>query len=163
MRTIELTKAKVAIVDDEDYEMIVSSGYRWTAFENRSRCYAGTAFRTPDGMRAVLMHRFIMGVTEREIEVDHINGNPLDNRRSNLRLATRGQNAKNRRKKVTAKLKYKGIEIDRGNGQSPYRARIYVDGKAIRLGSYKTQEEAARAYDNGARKYHGEFARLNFA
>lgn len=91
---------------------------------------------------------------------DHINGNQLDNRRSNLRIATKQENGRNSRKKRSGtRTRYKGVGIARGG---KFVARIKADREQIRLGRFDTEEEAARAYDAAARRYHGEFARLNF-
>jgi hypothetical protein len=92
---------------------------------------------------------------------DHINHNGLDNRKANLRPATHTQNVWNRRKfKPHSRSKYKGV--DKANDMKRWRARIRVNGKRIYLGSFKTELAAAKAYDQAARKYHGDFAAVNF-
>jgi hypothetical protein len=114
--------------------------------------------------RRVTMHRLIMGATCGKT-VDHIDGNPMNNRRANLRLATHAENMKNRKRKNTASSKFKGIETlkTRWYGRFRYRARIRNDGK-IHLGSMrKTEAEAAADYDRLAIQLHGEFARTNAA
>lgn len=104
------------------------------------------------------MHKMILP----GVEVDHIDGNPLNNRRSNLRPATRTQNQRNRRKQrkpVTSR--YKGVCLNRKTG----KWIAYINpggGKTIYLGSHRVEEDAARAYDEAARRHHGAFARLNF-
>lgn len=92
---------------------------------------------------------------------DHINHNGLDNRKANVRPVTRAQNVWNRRKfKRPTRSKYKGVDwaID----MKRWRARIRVNGRRIYLGSFSDELEAAKAYDRAARKYHGQFAALNF-
>ena len=99
--------------------------------------------------------------------VDHINRDKLDNRRSNLRLATRTQNEANKRKRRTqsggrASSKYKGVSFMKGEKRTkPWRATITIEGKVVPLGVYATQEEAALAYNKAAVKYFGEFSKLN--
>lgn len=88
------------------------------------------------------------------LQVDHINGNSLDNRMENLRIVSRSQNLMNQRQKIG---KYKGVI----RSKKLFVAQIGVKGKNLRLGSFETIEEAAKAYNEAALKYFGEFARLN--
>lgn len=94
------------------------------------------------------------------IEVDHRNNDVLDNRRENLRFATRSQNNRNRRVNRNNKSGYKGVSVDK-RCPDRWQAAIYVAPKQIRLGSFSTPEAAALAYNRAALKYYGEFARLN--
>lgn len=154
MKTIELTQGKETIVDDEDYERIINSDYQWYAIHNRKTYYA-YGHRNGEYM---LMHRFIMGAPS-NLEIDHINRNGLDNRRSNLRLATPSQNRCNAI--YPNKTGYRGVHIDNRKNKK-YRAGISINGKSKKLGLYYTAEEAAMAYDEAAKMYHGEYATLNF-
>lgn len=106
------------------------------------------------------LHRLITNANVMEY-VDHINGNTLDNRRSNLRICTKAQNCKNRglSKNKTSKVNFKGVTYYKSNKK--YIARITNNENKIYLGSFNTAEEAAKAYNEAAIKYHGEFARLN--
>lgn len=109
----------------------------------------------------VMMHRELMNFPE--LHVDHINGNTLDNRLSNLRVATQTQNNQNTKKRKNSKCKYKGVcKITHYKNRIAYRAIIHVNKKRIPLGIYDTEVQAAMAYDEAARKYFREFARLNF-
>jgi len=95
-----------------------------------------------------------------DMQVDHINGNPLDNRRENLRICTRAQNTCNRKAVVNSKSGYKGVT--KKNSSRKWIPEIRKDGKKLYLGSYNTPEEAAKAYDKAAKEIFGEFAKLNF-
>jgi hypothetical protein len=90
--------------------------------------------------------------------VDHINGNGLDNRDENLRLATNSQNQMNSRKRSGTSSRYKGVSLQRKR----WRAQIKLDGKLIYLGMFDTEEQAAMAYDYAAIELFGEFSRINF-
>lgn len=108
---------------------------------------------TPETQK-LLLHRLIVDF---EI-VDHINRNKLDNRKANLRSATHGQNMINSGLRKDNKSGYKGVF----QNKKSYQARIRLNGKRVYIGVYKDPVEAALAYDEAAKKYHGEFAYLNF-
>ncbi|MFI7610674.1 HNH endonuclease [Nonomuraea terrae] len=148
----------VVIVDDDIAEMLKDS--RITVRSSTPGAWYAWA-RTDTGTKPVA--RLVIDIPE-GMQVDHINRNPLDNRRENLRPATRSQNAQNRR--GWSAVGYKGVRRrkcgkDRLTGWS-YDAYINVDGKSIRLGRRKTAEEAARLYDDAAKEHFGELAALNF-
>jgi hypothetical protein len=151
VKEIPLTKGKTAIVDDEDYEEL--SKYNW-------RYHNGYAARTTSrlsGKRTtVLMHRQILGDCG---EIDHINGNKSDNRRSNLRIVTRIQNCANTPARNVNCLGYKGVSFDKRRGK--YRARIGNCYEKIWLGYFDNPHDAARMYNFWARDLFGEYARLN--
>ncbi len=107
----------------------------------------------------MLFHRVILAPIPDGLEVDHINGDTKNNRKSNLRLCTRSQNIGARRITPQSLSGYRGVDkLPHGK----YKARIVVKGRNINLGHYSDPEEVARAYDKGALKYFGEFARTNF-
>jgi hypothetical protein len=143
---------KYALVDDEDFEYL--NQFRWTLSPQ------GYAVRReyPSG-KIVFMHRLIMNCPKNK-NIDHKNGNKLDNRKDNLRFCNQSQNGANSRigKNATG---YKGVRIDKRQPGKPYIAQIMVDRKNIYLRSHKTAEEAALSYNKASIKYFGEFARLN--
>lgn len=150
--TVPLTKGCVAIVDEADALQVL--GHHWQA--NHSRRYA---VGIVDG-RQVRMHRWLMGALPGQ-EVDHANGDGLDNRRSNLRIATPSQNKGNRRKGARAYTsRYKGVFRRSDETTERWHAAIH-DGRRRWLGSFLTEEDAARAYDRAALAKWGEFALLN--
>ena len=112
------------------------------------------------GKKVESLHRFLLDPPS-DMHVDHINGNSLDNRLSNLRICTHAENMRNRKMHKNNKCGMKGIYLDHSPGcANKYRAQIRVDGKKINLGRFSSKEDAYSAYKLAARKYHGEFARI---
>lgn len=156
MKEIPLTRGYVALVDDEDYERVVASG-SWCARPNGRTVYAQQRATRADGRGTTIqLHQFIAGTTH----VDHKNGDGLDNQRSNLRVATQGQNMFNKRLYASSTSGFKGVTRRKGTGK--WAAQIQGGGHHRYLGQFATPEEAARAYDVAAVELFGEFARLNF-
>ena len=143
------------IFDSEDYEKLKE--YRWRLIRGRTNLYAGAETYGSETKR-VLMHRLVMNCPE-DMVVDHINGDGLDNRKENLRVATRSQNSKNRKVNSNNTSGYKGVTFDQTSGS--YRASIMCDYEIIHLGLFSTAEEAAQAYADASAKYHGEYGRTH--
>ncbi len=159
-RLIPLTQGKYAIVDPDDFYWL--SRHKWTASRVYTKFYAvrSELCRTSGKRKSLRMHREIAHTPE-GLECDHINGNSLDNRKANLRSATRQQNCWNSRKRRPKSLsKYKGVSYSKRG--RPWKAQLIVDGKRIYLGSFDKEKAAAKAYDAAAKKYFGDFAALNF-
>lgn len=157
-KKITLTKGYSAIVDDIDYNYL--NQWKWHALvASHNLTYA---VRKPDKhirMQRVIVERKNGHPIPQGMVVDHINRQSLDNRRSNLRLGTRGQNNCNRgkcRKKTSSR--FKGTHRFR----KKWQAAISVNGKNIYLGLFESEEDAAHRYDQAAKEYYGEFALLNF-
>jgi len=149
---IALTKGKFAIVDAADYERV--NAYKWCATGSGRRVYACRHYNGKN----LSMHRFLMNPPQWMV-VDHIDGNGLNNRRSNLRICTQRQNVYNSRPKGKSS-RYKGVCRDK----SKNRWVVYVrhNGRNHYVGRFRDEIEAARAYDRKAYELFGEFAWLNF-
>jgi HNH endonuclease/AP2 domain len=163
MKCIELTRGYVAIVDDEDFEYLAQ--WRWHARTQRHGVYAARSvnFRKEDGKHSCITLYMAVAIMNppQGMVVDHKSGMTLDNRRSNLRIATRKENCRNRKIQKTSKIGKKGVCIKPRLRSRPFVARIVKDGKRVHLGCFATAEEAHAAYCSAAKEIHGEFARFN--
>lgn len=149
MKIIQLTQGKTALIDDEDFELV--SQKKWRAAWNGWNWYAITG----GGVRTFYMHRIIMNARTRR-QIDHANGDTLDNRRENLRFASPSQNAANRSYTKRNVAKVKGVRWEQDRQR--WLARIRVDGKDFNLGRYILLEDAKAAYATAAKKHFGDFA-----
>ncbi|UCC96328.1 MAG: HNH endonuclease [Phycisphaerales bacterium] len=160
-RRIPLSRGKHALVDLDDYERL--SRYKWHTVGDRGTFYAARNTGQRRGLKRVVvkMHREVLKVPA-GMFVDHINHNGLDNRKANLRPATQAQNARNRRKVQRGNVHsiYKGLTWYRR--EERWAVRVMVNRKSKFIGYFDNELNAARAYDQAARKYHGQFASLNF-
>lgn len=141
-----------AQVDDADFDWL--NQYNWCAHKEESGWYA---VGKVDG-KLVRMHRFILGITDPDILVDHTDHNGLNCQRNNIRSATHTQNCTNRT--AYGSSKYLGVSLS--TDKKAWQSNITIDGKIQYLGRFKSEEEAARRYDKKAVELHGEFANLNF-
>jgi hypothetical protein len=154
MKEIQLTQGQFALVDDIDYKHF--NQWKWHAQKKGSTYYAvrteGSVFK-----KRFIMHREIVNAPK-GMDVDHHNGNGLDNRRANLRICTRAQNLSNRYNKNVSG--YKGVVWQ--EHARKYKAQITRNSKVAHLGYFDNPIEAAQAYDRAAKEYFGEFAKTNF-
>ena len=158
MKLIPLTQGFFAQVSDSDYDNLME--HTWHVAKRKHCNYASGVIHGPNGKKNTLMHRFILGITDSKIEVDHADRNGLNNTRRNIRPCSRAENMANTGLQSNNKSGYKGVNWD-GN-KSKWKARIKVNGKTVTIGRFHTAEEAARAYDKKALELRGEFAKLNF-
>lgn len=153
MKEIKLTQGKVALVDDEDFERI--NQWKWFAAKSGNTFYAKR-------FGNIRMHRVVMGITSKHTQIiDHANGDGLDNRKGNLRICSNRENSANRRSAKNSSSKYLGVCYEKKRGK--WVARITANKKVLRIGYFKTEENAATAYNIFAERLHGKFARLNTA
>jgi hypothetical protein len=158
MPEIALSRGFVALVDSDDLPLVCQ--YQWhVACRKSTHSTRHYAEATPRYRHNILMHRLIMGA-QRGDEIDHVNGNPLDNRRCNLRFCTRSQNNANQRK-TRGSSRFKGVCFDKQTGK--WRAQISYHGKRIKVGRFVTEEAAALAYQSIARELFPEFGTRNDA
>jgi hypothetical protein len=151
IRFIPLNNGRFAIVDSADYEKLTR--YNWSV-----RTSSEYAMRIEKG-KNIYMHNEIIH-PQSGLVVDHKNHNGLNNTRENLRIATKSQNCCNQKKRLGSSSKYKGVYLNKCLGK--WGAVIRFQRKYTFLGYFTNEIDAAKAYDEAAKKYHGEFAVLNF-
>lgn len=151
---IQLGYNKFALVDEIDFKRL--SNRLWSCHKG----YAVSRGKDNDEVVFISMHRYILRLNSRDPEVDHVNGDRLDNRKSNLRLATRALNAANRINRGSGSNSgYRGVYKTKNNY---FTSMITHEQQQIYLGTYNDIRFAAEAYDEAARDYFGQYARLNF-
>lgn len=158
MKEISLTRGKVALVDDADY--IYLNQWTWQATRGRSAVWYATRTDCANERKTVSMHSLLL-ITSGNFRADHKNGNGLDNRKENLRPATRQQNGHNQKLSVRNTSGFKGAAWYARH--RVWTAQIRVSGRLLHLGRFRRLLDAATAYDMAAQVYFGEFARLNFS
>lgn len=171
-REVPLTRGMTALVDAEDFERV--SRWNWYAefqYNSPSNKSVGVFYakrrvnrnKHDEKQHVIYLHRFVMNAPV-GLHVDHCDRTQsLDCRKSNLRLATRAQNQYNKRKSAAVSgSRFKGVrKCSRSGDREAWEARIGVDYRAIFLGSFKCEEDAAIAYNAAAALHFGQFALLN--
>jgi hypothetical protein len=156
MKEIQLNQGLITLIDDEDYEKFAH--LKWQASKHRYTWYVKYRYQHNKEITHISLHRVIMNAPK-GIEVDHVDGNGLDNRKKNLRLATHIENHHNQKPQQSCSSQYKGVSLDKHSNK--WTARISNNGISHFLGRFQLEEEAALAYNEAAMKYHQEFAYLN--
>lgn len=163
-KLIHLTQGKICIVDSCDYDTLIK--HKWFASSVDKRVWYAQRTHNENGRKGkrhcVFIHRAILGLVGiKGISIDHIDGDGLNNTRSNLRIVTQSQNLQNSRKHHNNKTGYKGVHIEIRGASTYYRARIKVEGKTLSLGYFKDKLSAAKSYNEAALKFFGEYAKPN--
>jgi hypothetical protein len=171
---IKLACGKIAFIDEEDLRLF--EGKRtWRSYFDGWNWYVRRQSTVNKKSKTFLLHREVLSITDGKIIIDHIDGNGLNNMKSNLRICTHSQNRKNRHNKSCKHTsKYLGVSLkttkykyrvksgeERASITKRWEARIQHNKKQISIGFYNTEEEAAIAYNEKAIEFHGEFASLN--
>jgi hypothetical protein len=158
MKEIKLTQGKVALVDDGDYDRLTQ--HKWCARKAHNTYYARRASREKPGPFYIIMHREIK-CAPHGLEIDHIDGDGLNNQKENLRLCVHKENLWNARPHSGGvSSKFKGVHWCKTRER--WIAKIYINGQNHYIGAFVSEEEAAKRRDTVAVKGCGEFARLNF-
>jgi hypothetical protein len=149
---VPLTKGYEAVIDAADAALICR--WNWSAEIDGHTVYAKRKDCSGPKPRKVFLHRAIMGEPE-ALQVDHRDGNGLNNRRANLREATRQQNMHNQRTRCDSTSGFKGV----GPSKGKWQARIKLHGKVRHLGYFHTPEVAHAAYCKASKELHGDYGR----
>lgn len=160
MKKLILSQGFYALVDDADFELL--SKYKWNVFRDSRRSkniYAVRGVGVNGVYKSIRMHRELLGITDPKIQIDHKDGNGLNNQRSNLRVCTQAQNLANRSLNKNSTSGYKGVYWDKR--RSIWRAHIRFNGKLKVIGYHENKDVAAKMYNDEAVKTFGDFSRLN--
>lgn len=152
---IKTRKGQTILIDDEDFENL--SKFKWCIKNNGD----GNLYAVANiNKKQKAMHRYLLNITDSKQHVDHINGNSLDNRKTNLRICINAENRRNAKKNKRNTSGYKGVRTRKNIDK--YAAYVHYEGKFYHLGYYDTAIEAAKVRDAKAKELHGKFAKLNF-
>jgi hypothetical protein len=157
MKELKLTKGYVAIVDDEDFEIV--SQWHWSATKCCDKVYARRTQRYGNKKVQVYLHRYLMNIhlCDKTVFCDHKDRDTMNNQKSNLRVCTAAENQRNKTKKRNGMHKYMGVSAN----HKRFSASLSLNGKRVYIGTYDTQEEAAIAYNKKKIEVHGDFVNLN--
>jgi hypothetical protein len=158
MKYLELTKNKKTLVDDNDFDFLNQWSWYWVGKRGSKYGYAERTQRIRGRQTHIKLHRLLANAKKGE-QVDHINGDSLDNRRENLRLCSQSQNNANRKILTTNKSGYRGVSWS--NHAKKWRTVFKVNSEQRHLGYFDNIRDAAKAYNLEAKKYFGDFANLN--
>jgi len=157
-REIPLTQGQVALVDESDYDLL--NQWKWCVKKDRNTYYAMRGVERNGKSKSIMMHRLILGLKKNDsTQADHVDGNGLNNRRSNLRVCTNQQNQFNQRHQIGKSSKYKGVCWNKKD--KIWTAQIRKDQKSYHLGSFRNERDGALAYNKKAKEFFGEYAQIN--
>lgn len=158
MKKIPLTRGQVALVDDEDFDYL--NQWKWFASFTKGKFYAvRNVPNRAKRQKMIRMNRILMDAKD-GYEIDHVDGNSLNNQRANLRACSHKENSRNKKFHSKNTSGFKGVTWHKGERR--WRAQIGVNYKKIVIGRFLTVEDAALAYDGAAKRFFGEFALTNF-
>lgn len=158
MREIQLTRNQVALIDDEDFDLI--NQHKWFSVSPRQKNYRHTWYAACKIQgRHVTMHNLLLNPPKGSV-ADHIDHNGLNNRRTNIRISTTRENSWNTNKHKNCTSKFKGVSWNKE--KSKWQARICINGRETHLGWFHDEVLAANTYDFVACQFFGDFAKLNF-
>ena len=149
---------KPLLLDVDDFPLYQQK--RWKVVKGDEKTRRMNRVVEQNGIEFITLTRFLLKPNFNRV-VDHINGNSMDNRRCNLRICTISQNTANQRKQRGCSSKYRGVSFAKGCKKRPWQSYIQKDGKTVSIGYFKSEVEAAEAYNKKALELFGEFARLN--